>query len=651
MQKTNKLPNYIKLNDAVRPQDDFYAYVCQHWRQANPLPETEACWATFDALRDEVDKQIEIIINDWLNPKTSLTPPQKQVVTYYQALVNKDKNQPQSQQSLQKIQAEIRQTAQERDAEILGKLGKWKIWGFLKLGADIDNKNSRRFLLSVKPPNLDLPNRDYYLSDNKHMQESRQAYLDFLEAHRSMLKEHGLGSQLKPEEILEIETALAELTWPISKARDKEKTYNLYSWTELCKDFNFDWPTYLRHAGIDAVQEVVVSQPSYLKGALKHLKQLTPDKLREYLLHKFLLDFSSLLNEKIATVRFDFFGKHLSGKQQLKPLNERAVLSVNSQFSDIIGQAYVKRHFPVSHKKAVQALAQQVCESFQRRLERNTWMTAASRQLAQEKLKNIIVNIGYSGSWLEYENIKLETDDPVANDLHATSMNRTQAFGLLKQCPDRYSLGVLSDRAQRVGAWTYPALLNTNYPAAILQPPFYDYEAGLAYNLGSLGSIIGHELTHSFDDQGSKYDKEGNINPWLNEKEQQAFKKAANKLIDKANEHYPVPTVKMKGEQVIGEAIADLGGLEIVVDAIKNEYQDNEERGKALRNMFIAHAFTFASNASSQFLIKQAKTDVHPNGYFRINGILPHCDAFYEAFNVKKGDAMYLDPKERARIW
>ena len=566
-------------------------------------------------------------------------------------MVDKDKNQSQSQQTLQKIQTEIRQTAQEQSIEILAKLGKWQTYGFLRLGVNFDNKNNRRFLLSVKPPALDLPNRDYYLSDNERMQESRQSYLSFLETHRRILEEYGLGSQLKPQEILEIETALAELTWPISKARDKEKTYNLYSWTNFCKNFDFDWPAYFRHAGIDIVQEIVVSQPSYLKGALKYLKQLAPNKLQEYLLHKFLLDFGGSLNEKIATVCFDFFDKSLSGKQQLKPLNERAALSVNHRFCDTLGQAYVKRYFPVSHKKAIQTLAQQVSQSFQQRLECNTWMTAASRRLAQEKLNNIIINIGYSGSWLKYENIKLDITNPVANAIQAAMMHKTQLFCLLKQCPDRYRLGVLEDNAQKVSAWTYPALLNTNYPAAILQPPFYDHATGLEYNLGSLGSIIGHELTHSFDDQGSKYDKEGNVNPWLNEKEQQAFKKAANKLIDKANEHYPVPTVKMEGEQVIGEAIADLGGLEIVVDVIKNEYQDNEEKGKALRNMFIAHAFTFATNASSQFLIKQAKTDVHPSDYFRVNGILPHCDAFYAAFNVKKGDGMYLDPKERARIW
>ncbi len=188
MQKINKLPDYIKLNDAVRPQDDFYAYACQHWCQANPLPETEACWGTFHALRDKVDKQIGAIINDWLDPKTSLTPAQEQVVTYYQALVNKDKNQFQSQQTLQKIQAEIRQTGQEKSVEILAKLGKWQTWGFFRLGVNIDNKNNRRFLLSVKPPDLDLPNRDYYLSDNKRMQESRQAYLDFLETHGHILR-------------------------------------------------------------------------------------------------------------------------------------------------------------------------------------------------------------------------------------------------------------------------------------------------------------------------------------------------------------------------------------------------------------------------------------------------------------------------------
>ena len=650
MLKTD-LPTYIKLDKDTRPQDDFYAHVCEQWLKDNPLPPTKNKWGVFDVLNKKVEKQLQKIIEDWRAAGSSLTAAERQVITYYQSLIDKDGCRKNSLRTLQQSKHKIETVDAEDGSSLLAELFKLNIRGFFTLNANIDLKDSSRFCLAIAPSPLDLPNRDYYLSANEKMKATRLGYLDFLKDYDQKLSELGLASGLQPATILEIETALAELNWPKSKARDRIKTYNPYSWQEFQQAFEFDWPAYFETTGIEIQEKIIVTQPSYLKGALRYLKTLPTQELRGYLMHKFMLRYGSLLSEEMAAARFAFFGKVLAGVRKIKPLKERAAESANEMFCDVIGEAYVKRHFPGTQKHEVQKLAADVCQAFLKRLADNSWMSTSSRQFAQEKLRKIIVNLGYSGLWTDYGQLGLSDDNPAANALKTDSMRQKIGLALLRQKPNRRRLRIPDENAQRVSAWTYPNLLNTNYPAAILQPPFYDHEASFAYNLGALGSVIGHELTHNFDDQGSRHDQEGNLNPWLSEKEQQAFQAAAVKLINKANEHCPVPGIHMKGDQVIGELIADLGGLEIVMDVIRTKYQNEEARLTAMRTVFIAQAFHFACHNTPEDQIMQAKSGVHPDNIFRVNGVLPHCDDFYKAFDVKQGDKLYIAPEERVKIW
>ena len=646
------LPTYIKLDDNIRPQDDFYTYVCQHWLRDNPRPQTREKWGVFNVLDKEVKEQLQKILEGWLATDSSPSADEKQVATYYRALTGKDDFQENSLRTLQQSKRDIEAIADSGDnPSLLAKLFKLNTRAFFVLGSRIDLKDSSRFCLSVVPSSLDLPDRDYYLNDNQKIKAIRQGYLDFLENYNQKLSELSLQSGLRPAEILEIETTLAELNWPKSESRDRTKTYNPYSWTEFQQTFEFDWTAYFKAADLEIEEKIVITQPSYLKGALHYLKELPPQKLKGYLLHKFMLDYGGLLNEKMAAAQFDFFGKILGGVRKLKPLEERAAENADVIFCDTIGKAYVQHHFPGTHKHEVKKLADNVSQAFLKRLANNSWMSAASRKFAQEKLSKIIVNVGYSGLWTDYDQLSLSDDNPAENALKAGSMRRKIDLGLLRQKPNRHRLRIPDENAQRVSAWTYPNLLNTNYPAAILQPPFYDHAAGFDYNLGALGSIIGHELTHNFDDQGSRHDQDGNLNLWLSEKEQKAFKAAAVKLIEKANAYCPVAGIHMKGDQVIGELIADLGGLEIVMDVVRAKYQQKEAVLAAMRTVFIAQAFHFACHATDENRIMLAKSGVHPDHVFRVNGVLPHCDDFYEAFDVKEGDKLYIPPEQRAKIW
>ena len=649
------LPDYVKLNDRIRPQDDFYAYVCHRWCQDNPMPATRSRWGVFNALSDRVEDQVEAILKDWLGAAAGdLEPEQRQAVIYYRALVDKDNCQSASIATLKdKIDTVMKAKLDKSGlARLLAQSRDWGLDAFFDVYAELDSKNNKRYCLTIDAANLDLPNRDYYLGRQARMKKIRQAYLDFLKRLSAELAELGLKLPLPAETVLEIETFLADASWPLHKERDLEKTYNRYSWSELVGKFDFDWQTYCEATGAKPSCDVIVAQPDCLEKTLAYLSELPDEQLRGYLIHKLVLGFGNIINERLAELCFDFFGRTLSGIEEMKTLTKRTADSTNRAFCDTLGQAYVKRHFQAGHKQQVEELAEQVAAAFRKRLGRNVWMSAPSRLYAQEKLDEIIINAGYSGFWNDYSRLELAADNPLGNALQIVADNVRKNLGLLDQGPNRRRFDSLTENVQTVNAWTSPVLLNTNYPAAFLQPPFFDHEAGWAYNLGALGSVIGHELTHNFDDQGSRYDRDGHLAPWLNHEERRAFKKAASKLIKLADQHHPAPDVHMKGKQVIGELIADLGGLEIVLDVVKEAFKDDQDKKRqALREVFIAYGFYHALNEATEAKVMLAKAGVHPDSPFRVNGIVRHSDDFYEVFDVQEGDNLYLKPEDRVRIW
>ena len=652
-QKTNGLPAYVKLNPAIRPQDDFYAYACHHWQQDNPLPPTRSRWSTFNALNEEVEEQLGQIIADWLKSKPAdLGEEERQAVICYRSQINKERHSARSLASLTKLLDELGQISydDDRQSNLISRAAGRGFHVFFDLDIDIDGKNNERFLLTFGPAELDMPDRDYYLSQDAKFKAFRQAYLEFIAKFNRALRATGYKADWRPAKILDIETTLAHLSWPVHKLRDPHKTYNLYNWADFNRRFRFNWLAYFKEHGIEAPKEILVCQPSYLRGVLFFLKKLPEEDVQMYLNYKAAVRLAPLVNDKLLKAHFDFFSRTLLGVKKMKPAAKRAVSAVNDWFVDTLGRTYVARHFPESHRQATIELAAAVSDSLDRRLAANTWMTAASKKYARKKLAKIIVNLGYNDQWNSHD-VRLLENNPLENQLRLTDHLRDKSLELLGQKPNRRRFRLLFNNVQRVNAWTYLDLLNTNYPAAFLQPPFYDPAASDEYNLGTLGSVIGHELTHNFDDQGSQHDLDGHLNPWLSKEEQKAFKKAAVKLVKHANRHQPAPNVHMQGKQVIGELIADLGGLAVVVDIVKRKYTGSRRRRQGLQRLFTAYAFFHALTESIQSKIMVAKAGVHPDHPFRVNGVLAHCDEFYEAFDVKKGDVLYRKPGDRVMIW
>ena len=561
MKNTSRLPKYIKLNEAVRPQDNFYQYVCHHWCQDNPLPADRGSWSHFSKLQEKIHRQIKTIIHSW-QASSDLRPEQEKVVTLYENYKQRHKYYNQSLKTLLKLRQNILDVkpGPKALAQVLALSSLNGLSSFISLDVTIDTKNSQRHCLFIDPPDLALPDRDYYLSASSKMRHLRQAYLKFLKKHQKQMTAAGFEYAIEPDKILEIETDLAKLSWPIYKAVNIEKTHNPFSWEDLNEQFPFNWSTYFQFAEISPPTDLIVSQPPYLREALKYLETLDFDLLQQYLLQQLALSYGSLLGDKFQKTKFEFFGLIVSGRRKMESLEKRAVDYVNQALCDVIGQAYIQEHFSASQREDAQTVASEVSAALRRRLAENSWMSEKSKKYAQGKLDKIVVNIGYSNFWANYDDLKLSRNNPVLNSFNIQKHRRQRYLDLLGQKTNRRAFGDIQEEVQLANAWTEIFLLNTNYPAGFLQPPFYDHRASLAYNLGSLGMTIGHELTHNFDQAGANVDQDGNLNPWLTKNEQRAFKKATAKLMKTAKQHSPAPKIKMKGKQVIDELIADLGG-------------------------------------------------------------------------------------------
>ena len=513
-----------------------------------------------------------------------------------------------------------------------------------------DDKNNQRFSLYLCQGGLNLPNRDYYLLNTKHMKQVRSDYADFITSLGRHLNRLGLKLQLEPETILALETDLAAKSWPHKDVQDSEKTYNAYAFGDFQQAFPLAWDDYFKTVGRQDWDYLIVAQPDYLKFVVELIQKLPPDQLKQYLSWQLVVKYGPFLSRATDRKYFQFFGKQLNGQQRQKPLKQRLAQVVNTAFKDTIGREYVARHFPSDQRADIQDLAAKVQLALAARIDKVDWMGQQSKDYAKKKLKRIIVNIGHSQTWDSYQGLEVSTNNPLLNQLRRDQFETKLSLARLDDKPNRYNFGFGPYGAQRVNAWTSPSKLNTNYPAAILAWPFYSKQAALAYNLGAIGAVIGHELSHNFDNDGSKYDVNGQLGSWLKPAEQAAFNQAAAKLIEHASSHKVAANTYMDGSQVIGELIADLGGLETALDVAKDSCPASQLE-QLLKQVFVAYAYVHANSSSQQVKIMQAKSDEHPDYLFRVNGVLSHCQDFYTSYHLKAGDGLFLAENKRAKIW
>jgi len=638
-----------KLDPSVRPQDDFFGYVNNNWLKDNPMPPSESMWGTFYILRDNARKAINNIVKELsATDSDKLSHDQKLLKTYFSAAFSLSDHRDSHLRTLGEELDKIHAIANMDDlARYLGYAHRHDFSVFWEDYVEIDDKNSSIQVLRVHQSGLVLPNRDYYLDDTEKMAGIRAAYQQHHERVASLLPE------LTPKNwdaIIGLEVALAKVSWTDVELRDVHKNYTRFTLAELKTRFPaFDWTGYFEALGLNgSADDLVVDQPSFIEAAINLINTLPIEDVKAYMSWQIINRLLSWIDETAAEISFEFFGKTLTGAKEIKPLWERAIMQADVLIiGEALGREYAARHFPETSKLAISDMVEDIRRSYHRRIDTLEWMLDGSKQVAHRKLDNIKVFVGYPSKWRDLSRLEFSADNHLANLLTARNLSSDIDLEKVGQTPADEDWFM---NAHTVNAYNHPNRLEIVFPAAILQAPFYDPEASYASNLGGIGAVIGHEFTHGFDDQGSEFDEFGNVNPWQSADEQAAFKKLAANIVKQADSFETTPGTFLQGELILGEAIADVGGLELAVEALR----EKTEAGKledALRQLFVNAATAECGMATAERLVELAKVDPHPPSPFRVNCVFGHVDAFYEAFDVTAQDKLYLAPEDRAHIW
>ncbi len=644
-----------ELEPTIRPQDDFFRYVNERWMEQNPIPEEESRWGTFIKLRVDSDKKLRAIFTELEKaPRLQSDSPEKLVRDFYRSGMDMERRNTLGLKPLDDMRAQIwkakDQAALEKVIARLHRIGVDVLFG---AGIDQDAKHSDRYALHLHQGGLGMPDRDYYLKDDAESVRVRNAYVHYVEGMFRLMgrdKDQAAADTLC---LINIETALAKASMKKEDAREAEKTYHPHTIAKLKKLApKFDWDGYLKNSSATHVVDVIVMQPEFIAASTKLLSELTLVEIKTYLEFHTVNDFASLLSDTMVKHVFSFYGTVLSGTKVMKPLWRRVTAVVNGHVGELLGRIYVKKHFPPEAKDKMHEIVDDLFAAYEARINSLDWMGPATKKKALIKLKALNRKIGYPDKWKSYTGLVIDPKDYVGNVIRTNEFEHKRAMKKLKGPIDR---GEWFMYPQTVNAYFAPNLNDIAFPAAILQPPFFSLTADAAMNYGCIGAVIGHEITHGFDDQGAKFDHEGNMKGWWTPEDRKRFEEKSLAVEKQFNEYSVADGVKVNGKLTLGENIADLGGISIAYDAYQLELARNGRRDidglTPEQRFFIGFALFERENVRPEFEKMQVLTDPHSPGKFRINGPLSNFDAFYDAFGVRTGDQMYRAPKDREMVW
>ncbi len=642
------------LSPDIRPQDDFFGHINNKWITSHPIPNSEVRWGTFNVLRDESWQAMRTLYED-LQHKEPTDHIEKLTRDFYYAAMHYDEHESTHVALLRKLYKEVDDVTDVRGlSSLIGKWNAFQISAPWYVWVDVDHDDSTRHILHVEQSGLTLPNRDYYLDDTDTMRSIRDQYKIFTAAVFAEFPELSRSADELWETLISFETSLATHSRTSTELRDVEKNFNKTTYADLASTYDaIDWNNYKAALGWQSQNDISVDQPDFLAFVNSFLTERPLADWKLYLKWRITMRSLAKLSERFSQLSFSFFGKVLSGTTEMQPLWKRMVLTADSAIGEITGKLYAEKHFPESSKQQVLSLVEDVRDAYEERIDTLEWMGDSTKQYAKKKLANIKVLIGYPDTWRDFSGLDASRDSHLSNVLEAYKFDMVYWLNKLEEPASRDDWLM---NPQTVNAYNDPNRLVICFPAAILQPPFFDPTAQLATNMGGIGTVIGHEFTHGFDDQGCQFDAEGNVKQWQTKEERAAFAKRAQVIIDQADKFHVLPDLTLKGGLVLGESIADLGGIEIAYHALISKLGDNintstQETFTAKQLFFANYAFTECGSTREEKLREQTLADPHPVSEYRVNGILQHVDAFYEAFAVNDPDKLYRSPSERAKIW
>jgi predicted metalloendopeptidase len=645
------------FDKAVRAQDDLFLHVNGRWLQRTEIPADKSNYGSFNKLIDEAQLNIRAIIEEVAKNPTDENG--RKVGNLFNSYMNEELAE---QLGLKPLQAEIGKIHAIADKEqVLKRFGYSEIIGVgspIGFFVDQDDKDSTRYLANVIQSGTTLPDRDYYLKDDARYVKVREALKGYIET-LFRLSEQRNGARAA-EAILTLETKLAEVQWDRTQLRDAEKRYNKFAVGKLNElTPKLAWSVYFQSVEAAGLKELNVATPSYFQGLEKILDE-TPLETWKWYLHFRLIDsYAPLLTKELAFEHFNLHGKELGGIPEQQPRWKRAVDTVAGGGSnrmgvlgEAVGQLYVAKHFKPQARERMDQLVANLLKAFEQSIHELSWMTDATKKQALVKLSKITPKIGYPTKWRDYSKLEIKADDLVGNMLRSAGFEHQRMLDKLGKPVDRDEWHMTP---QTVNAYYNPGLNEIVFPAAILQPPFFDAEADDAVNYGGIGAVIGHEISHAFDDQGSKYDGDGNLKNWWTEADQAAFEKLTNRLVTQYEGYEALPAKKVNGKLTLGENIADLSGMAIAFKAYRISLGGKDgpvlDGYTSSQRFFLGWSQIWRRKYRDAELVKRLVTDPHSPSHFRANGPVTNLDAFYEAFQVKPGDKLFKPKEERIQIW
>ena len=643
------------MDRGVRAQDDFFRYTQGAWLKDVDIPNDRSSWGAFNIAQDKVEQQLRAIVEQAAAARDAApgSDARKMGDFYTSYLDEKRRNE----LGLAPLKTELGKVAALKDKRALAPL----MARFSRLGAGTpldmvvhqDNKDSTRYIVDIVQSGLGMPDRDYYLSaDDARLKEIRASYRQHVEKMLALAGHKDAGAEA--ERIVALETSLARLQWSAVENRDPVKAYNKFSLAQMRTVMpGFDWDAYLDGVGAKGrIDSLIVSQPSYL-AALDKLIAATPlADWKSYFAFRLLSAYAPYLSQPFVDENFAFRGAVLSGAKVNRPLEKRAIAEINRNLSEVVGKAYVAQHFPAERKQQVEEMARNFLAAFGEGIEQLAWMTPETKKQAQLKLSKISVKIGYPDKWRDYSSLRIAQGDLVGNVMRSREFAHAYEVDRLGKPVDR---SVWSMSPQTVNAYYNPELNEVVFPAARLQYPLYDASAEPAVNYGAVGISIGHEISHAFDDQGAQFDGDGNLRNWWTKQDAEQFAARGKVLVAQYGGYSPLPGYHLNGELTLGENIADNAGAIMASRAYKIYLKGKPgpviDGFSAEQRLFMGLAQARRGKAREASLIAQIKADPHSPAEFRVNGSLRNHPGFYEAFDVKPGDKMYLAPQERVIFW
>lgn len=641
------------LDTTVAPGADFYRYACGGWMENNPLGDQYARFGSFDQLAETNTERINGLIEDIASRKGVKGDEAKVGMLYNIAMdsvkLNADGMAPIA-SYLQRIDAVTDNTGLQ---QLVAVMMSEAFDPYFFVFASVDEKNSTKNLLQIYQSGLTLGNRDYYLSDDENNRNIREKYVGHIGRMFSLAGFDEESAKKASESVMRVETALAGAHFDNLTLRDPYRNYHKMPYQEFVSRFpGMDWDSFMSVLGADNVDTLNVSQLEPLAKAVELITEGNIDDQKNYLKWKVIDAAAPYLSDAFVAENFEFYGKVISGQKEIKPRWKRAVATVDGVLGEEVGRMYVEKYFPPRAKERMITLIDNLKKSLGERISALEWMSDSTKEKALEKLSTFYVKVGYPDKWRDYSALEIKNDSYFANIVRASVFEYDYLISKAGKPVDRTEWHMTP---QTVNAYYNPTTNEICFPAGILQYPFFDMDADDAFNYGAIGVVIGHEMTHGFDDQGRLYDKNGNLADWWSQSDADNFKARAQVLVDWFDAIEVLPGLYANGSLTLGENIADFGGIQVAFQAFRNATASAplpvKDGFTPEQRFFIAYANLWATNIRDEQIRYLTQMDVHSLGEWRVNAILPHVQAWYDAFGIVPEDGMYLAPENRASIW